>query len=454
MSKSASGATNGGGDAAIAPREVRIVGLGAGGDGIIEASTANAGLARHYLPFALPGEVWRLAPDREPVVIEAAADRAAPSCRHFGQCGGCVAQHMSPARYAAWKTQALVDAFAHRGLEVKPADLVRVPPSSRRRATFAAELPQSGAPLRLGFHRAGSHLIEPISDCVVLDAQIVAALPALRELAETVLAAASAGGRRRPRRSPRRKPQHGAVGLRLAVLSCESGLAVDITGHPDRIASACIAAEAMQGLAAIAERHRIAVVSLEGEVMVKRGTVRLTIAGIAVEAPPAAFVQAVAAAERDMAQIAMTALSGARRVADLFAGLGTFTLALAAGAKVLAVDSDAASLDALRRAALAAKGLKPIEIRRRDLMRDPLSPRELESVDAVLFDPPRAGASAQSAAIARSNVATVVAVSCNPATLARDARLLVDGGYVLERLVPIDQFLYSAHLEAVAVFRR
>jgi 23S rRNA (uracil1939-C5)-methyltransferase len=182
----------------------------------------------------------------------------------------------------------------------------------------------------------------------------------------------------------------------------------------------------------------------------------LRVAGVAVEPPPGAFVQAAAEAEAAMTALAVEAVgkARARRIADLFCGLGAFTFALARTARVLAIDADRAMVTALAAAARGATGLKPIEAKVRDLFRDPLSPRELNSFDAVVFDPPRAGAKTQAEAIAASKVKTIVAVSCNPQTLARDLRALVDGGYRLERAVAIDQFLFTSHLEAVAILVR
>jgi 23S rRNA (uracil1939-C5)-methyltransferase len=180
----------------------------------------------------------------------------------------------------------------------------------------------------------------------------------------------------------------------------------------------------------------------------------LSIAGMETVPPPGAFVQAVEAAEREMTGIVVEAVAGASLAADLFSGVGTFALPLARTARVLAVDSDAKALSSLEAAARRAQGLRPIETKLRDLLGTPLGPRELEGFDAVVFDPPRAGARAQAERLARSSVPLVVAVSCDPGTLARDLRILVDGGYGLEAVTPIDQFLFSAHVEAVAVLRR
>jgi 23S rRNA (uracil1939-C5)-methyltransferase len=176
--------------------------------------------------------------------------------------------------------------------------------------------------------------------------------------------------------------------------------------------------------------------------------------GVEVVPPPGAFVQAVEASEAEMVRLALAATAKAKRVADLFCGLGTFTFPLARRARVLAVDSDGDAISALTAAARRATGLKPIETKVRDLYRMPLAAKELDDCQAVVFDPARSGAQAQAGQLARSKVATIVAVSCNPGTLSRDVRILIDGGYALEAVTPIDPFLYAAHVEAVAVLRR
>ena len=203
-----------------------------------------------------------------------------------------------------------------------------------------------------------------------------------------------------------------------------------------------------------ANQHRIARLSVDGVPMLTRATPALTMAGIQVVPPPSAFVQVAAEAETVMAALAVEAAGKAKRAVDLFAGLGTFTFALAAKARVLAIDSDRSLITALGDATRKASGLKPVETKVRDLFQDPLSARELDGVDMVVFDPPRAGAKAQAEALSKSKVKTIVAVSCNPATLARDLVILIDGGYRLKSVTPVDQFLFTPHLEAVAVLQR
>lgn len=410
---------------ADAPIDVEIGRLGAQGDGV--ADTADG---PRFVPFALPGERWRLASNAAPECLVPRPDRAPARCPHFHRCGGCVAQSMSEPLYRDWKRRIVVDAFAHRGLEPEVAELERVPELSRRRAVLTAR--RRGGSIDIGFNRMGTNDVEPMAACAVLVPQIVAALPALAETAAMMMPSAG-------------KEQT----VRMTVLGSDSGLAVDIAGA-GRKPDAALRAR----LAAAAERARFAEVSLEGDVVVSRSPPRLTMSGVAVTVPPTAFVQAVGAAEARLASLIVEGTGKARRVADLFCGLGPFSLALARRAKVLAIDSESTAVAALAAAARHATGLKPIETRTRDLFREPLARKELEGIDAVVLDPPRAGAQAQAEMLARSTVPSVVMVSCNPATMARDCRILVDAGFRLGTVTPVDQFLYAPHVEAVAVLER
>lgn len=398
-----------------------ITALGAQGDGI-----AVVDGARLYVPFALPGERVRR-PEGEglPDIVSAPSpDRVAPVCRHFGVCGGCAAQHMSDALYAAWKRDQVVAAFAQRGLEPDIAPLVRVAPGTRRRAVLTAKV-RDGRAL-LGFHRQRSHDLVDVQECPVLLPAIVDKLPALRALCAGL-------------------PQGEA---RVTVLATRAGLDVAIEGVR------APAGAAMARLVSLALEGGVARLTLAGAPLVERAVPTLPVGGVETAVPPGVFVQAVAEAERALVQRVVDATEGARRVADLFCGVGTFALPLAAGARVLAVDSHAPAIAALRAAAQRRQGLKPIETKVRDLFREPLSSLELKAFDAVVFDPPRAGAVAQARQLAQSSVKTLVAVSCDAGTLARDVRLLVDGGYAIESVTPIDQFLYAPHVEIVAVLRR
>ena len=400
----------------------RIARLGAEGDGIIE--TADAAV---FVPGALPGETVERHGDQFQRTGAASAERVTPICRHFDVCGGCVAQHMSETLYRGWKHDMVVTAFSYRGLDVTIDPLVPVPIGSRRRAALTARRHQGG--IVMGYHQRRSHTLVALEECPVMVPTIVAALPGLKQIAMIL---------------PGREGE-----IRFTVAALEGGLDVAFDEG-----AAQLSAKHRTRLAELASSLRLARLSVGGDIVIAAGVPKLPGTRGAIPPPPGAFFQAVAAAETAMIERVVAAAGKARRIVDLFAGLGTFTLPLAAVGRVLAVDNDKALLAALGEATRHAQGLKPIETRVRDLFREPLSLKELEGIDTAVFDPPRAGAAAQAEVLARSKTRTIVAVSCNPATLARDLRTLVDGGYTIERVTPIDQFVFSAHVEVVAVLRR
>mgnify|MGYP001274336129 CR=1 FL=1 len=425
----------------MSERLLTIDRLGHQGDGVATADGAEV-----FVPFALPGERVRarIEGGRGEVVeiVEASPDRVAPPCPHYTDCGGCTLQHLAAAPYAAFKRRLVEDAFAARGLEPEVGEAIVVPPGSRRRVVLAAR--RAGGRLLFGFHGRKSHRIVPITACPVAEPAIVAALPALARLAG--IAAPKKGD------------------LAVTVVATAAGLDVALGGlsakDVDRDRLALVETAMAAGFARLAAA---------GEVVVERTPPMLAFGRAAVVPPPGGFLQAAAAGEAALAGLVTAAIGGAgsgdpghkgsasrtaTSVADLFAGAGTFTFRLAETARVHAVEGERSALAALDRAARHSGGLKTLTTERRDLFRDPLSPAELARFDAVVFDPPRAGAAAQAGALAASTVPVVVAVSCNPATLARDCRLLVDGGYRLGAVTPVDQFLWSAHVEAVAVLRR
>jgi 23S rRNA (uracil1939-C5)-methyltransferase len=400
---------------------VEITRLGAQGDGVAETPDGPV-----YVPFALPGERWRLSDGTAERLAES-PDRRQPLCRHFGACGGCVAQHMSPELYRSWKLSALLQAFAHRGIDITPEPLRMVAPRSRRRAAFGVA--RRGDEVVLGFRREGTHALVDLTECPVLDPLIVEALPVLRELARLALPSGAGG--------------------RLIVTRAEEGLDVAIEEGKAQLAPETSAILARR--AAEAGLQRLVVF---GQLAYLNRPPSVRLGGVRVELPRAAFLQAVPEAEPIMTEIVLREVGKARHVADLFAGLGTFTFPMARQARVLAVDADRRAIEALEAAARAAPGLKPVSAKVRDLMREPLSRGELEGFDAVVLDPPRAGAKAQAEMLARSTVPKIVMVSCNPATAARDARVLIDGGYQIGSITPIDQFIYAPYLEIVITLHR
>jgi 23S rRNA (uracil1939-C5)-methyltransferase len=406
-------------------RELTVGSLGSQGDGV--AASENGPV---YVPFALPGETIQAEVDGnrgQLVIIETPApERSGPICRHFGTCGGCALQHLGWPHYLDWKRSRVVAALSMEGIEAAVEPVRASGAHTRRRATFTA-LREKGTPLLLGFRKAQSHELIDVAQCPVLLPRLEAAIPALRDLLGQLLPVGEA---------------------RMLVTACDNGFDVNVESAAGPLRSLTPA------LARAVEAAGIVRLTLGDESVMTTAAPQVRCAGVAVELPPRAFLQASAEAEAAMAALAVEAIGKARQVADLYCGLGAFSFALARKAAVTAVEIDRRLTTALEQAARRVQGLKPVKTLVRDLMREPLSPTELKAFDAVLFDPPRAGALAQARALAKSHVPVVVAVSCNPVSFAKDARALIDGGYALSRVVPIDQFTYSAHIELIAVFTR
>ncbi|CDX34825.1 putative enzyme [Mesorhizobium sp. ORS 3359] len=402
-----------------------IARLGSQGDGI-----ANAEGGEVFVPFTLPGETVTAARQKDRAtlmsVLEASPLRVDPACRHFTECGGCALQHFEAAAYQEWKREKVVQALKAKGVACEVDALVPCAPHSRRRVTFSARRTEAG--MLLGFVRALSSEIIPIEECPISLPAIVSALDKLRALAGLVCA------------TP--KAFHMTVTVTASGLDIAVHDAGKLGDHQRRIASNFVMAE---GLARL---------SVDGEIVVEPKKPVVQFGPVAVAVPPGAFLQATEAAEQAMAGLVGQHLSRAKRVADLFAGCGSFALRLAAKSEVHAVEGEAAALAALDRAYRFATGLKRVTSERRDLFRRPLTFKELNTFDGLVFDPPRAGAEDQSKQIARSDAPLVAAVSCNPVTLARDLRILLDGGYTLKSVTPIDQFLWSSHVEAVALLEK
>ena len=404
---------------------VTIDALGHGGDGIAQT---NAG--RTFVPYTLPGETVEIEREGDRArlvrVVAPSPDRIAPVCRHFGVCGNCSLEHMAAPAYRDWKREQVRTAFAQRGILAEVEPIVPIGPGTRRRAVFSAVRAARG--VILGYHARQSDKIVAIEECAVLTPAIVQALPKLNALAGIVL--------------PRWKP------ARITVLSADNGLDISITGadKPNRAA--------LEKLGALGTDAALARLTVNGVEIFRNRTPELIAGPASLMPTPGGFVQAAHAAEEAMAAAVLDHVGTATPVADLFCGIGTFTFRLAATAPVTAVEGDAALIAALETAARHAKGLRRITMRQRDLFANPLVPRELDAFEAIVFDPPAAGARAQAEMLAKSRVTRIAAVSCNPATLARDARILIDGGYRLVRVLPIDQFLFSAEIEVVATFER
>ncbi|MCB1386283.1 MAG: class I SAM-dependent RNA methyltransferase [Nitratireductor sp.] len=409
---------------------VRIEALGHRGDGIGRRDGETV-----HVPFTLPGEKVavcgkgpRPALER---VIEASAARVEPACRHFGACGGCQLQHMEADAYRLWKTGLLRQALEREGLDCVIEPIRHYPVAARRRAVLSARLEHGG--WRLGYTERASHHLVDIDACPILVPALQQALAPLRDLLRLL--------------------QGHGIGaksdVRITLLAAKNGIdcALSFRGRvSDRL---------VRDTARHAGAQAFIRVSYNGEVVFETERPLLP-AGLAfVTPPPEGFVQAAADAEADMASLMGDHLSGSKRVADLFSGFGTFALRLAERSIVHAADSEAPALAALDRAWRETGGrLKQLTSEKRDLFRAPMMARELKPCDSAVFDPPRAGAEAQCRQLAISGVRRIAAVSCNPQTLARDLRILLEGGYRIAGITPIDQFAFSPHLEAVALLER
>ncbi|NUB45377.1 class I SAM-dependent RNA methyltransferase [Fertoebacter nigrum] len=383
-----------------------------------------------FIPQMLPGEVveGEVTGDRmtAPRIITPSPDRVRAPCVHARTCGGCLLQHASDPFVAGWKQDVVRSALAGQGLEAAFRPIVTSPPRSRRRATLAGKRTKGGA--MLGFHARASDVLVPVPNCQLLHPDLMAAFPGLEALVVT-------GASR-------------SAEVALHVTRSLAGPDVAVTGGKP------LDAELRLNLARVAESHGIARLTWNGEVVALRLAPMQRFGKALVAPPPGGFLQATMQGEAALLATVAEAVGPARRITDLFAGAGTFALPLAAQAEVHAVEGDAALVAALDKGWRMAEGLHRVTHELRDLFRRPLEPDEFRHVQAVVIDPPRAGAEAQMATLARSGVPVIAAVSCNPVTFARDAKLLLAGGYRLDWVQVVDQFRWAAHVELVARFSR
>ncbi|MEM1376895.1 MAG: methyltransferase [Pseudomonadota bacterium] len=402
-----------------------VIGLDRQGRGVVTTSDATI-----YVKGALPGDVVTgMVLDGEietphfvsksghhtQTVIDGERSPAAPL------------QHIADPLYSEWKASLVNDALAANGIDVELQPLVPCAPQTRRRAAFSVIQTQVG--LNFGFQRPRSHEIIADYDCPVLAPLLVKARPALKALAKAAL----------PIMAEKAKP------ATMLTTVTKTGLDVAMEGV-ERLNS-----ERREAALKIALKANLARLSINGELIVETRKPIVLFDDIPVEIPAGAFLQAVPAIEAQMRELVASHLTGTKRVLDLFSGCGTFSLPLAKNHTVHAVEMDQASLDALAAAARKQPTLKQVSTERRDLFERPVTTAEMEGFDALVFDPPRAGAEAQAKEIAQSPIEKVAAVSCNPETLARDLRILMDGGYALKSVTPFDQFLWTHHVEAVAL---
>ena len=397
--------------------------LGHLGDGV---ATGPDGAV--FIPQMLPGEV--VEGDLQggkllnPRIVTPSVNRVRPPCAHARTCGGCMMQHAADEFVADWKLNIVRTALEGQGLSTLFRPIVTCPPRSRRRATLAARRTKGG--VLLGFHTRASDTLVAIPNCQLLHPDLIATFPALEALVRI-------GGSR-------------SAEMALTVTRSLAGPDVMVTGGKP------IDAATQLDLARLAEVHGIARLTWNGEMVSLRAQPLQRFGRALVAPPPGAFLQATAEGEAALLQTVALAVGAARKITDLFAGIGTFALPLAERAEVHAVEGEAAMLAALDKGARGAEGLRRITVQTRDLFRRPLEPDEFKGVEAVVIDPPRAGAEAQSHALAAAKIPVIAAVSCNPVTFARDAKILINSGYCLDWVQVVDQFRWSPHVELVARF--
>ncbi|HEY3909858.1 MAG TPA: class I SAM-dependent RNA methyltransferase [Stellaceae bacterium] len=416
------------------PAELTVERIGAAGDGV-----ARRQGERIYLPFTAPGDRVRarLGPrrgggreGRVVALLGPGPGRAPPPCRHFGHCGGCALQHLDPETYRVAKLDGLRAALGRAGIDPGVVGPLRAVPPGRRRTRLGLMRPRDARqPARLGFRPRFHHDLVDLRECLVLEPALFAASCMLRRLVAELL------------------PPGGAAEATLTRTDSGLDLLIEAADRPS-----LGALEALARLAAESDLARIVWrAPAEEQLVVERRPVRVMLSGVLVPFPPGAFLQASEAAEAILVEAVVAGIGSRRPVLDLYAGLGSFAFALAGAGDVHAVEGDPRAAAALANAAHMARR---VTVERRDLARDPLPPEALAAYAAAVLDPPRAGAARQAAALAASRLDTVVAVSCNPATFARDAARLIEAGFRLEKLVPVDQFVWSPHLELVAVLHR
>jgi 23S rRNA (uracil1939-C5)-methyltransferase len=402
--------------------EYSIKRLGIFGDGIAEGPV--------FVPMTLPGEVVTGTLEGTTLsdvkIITPSDDRVAPPCKHFKSCGGCQLQHASDAVVEAFKTDIIAQALAAQGIKTEIRPIVTSPAQSRRRATFAARRTKKGT--MSGFHGRASGTVIEIPDCKLVEPELLAA----RDIAESL---AELGGSRK-------------ATLAVTVTTSRVGLDIQVSGGKP------IDGQLRITLAALCDSRGFARLTWDDEVIAQRAppVQRFGVADVC--PPPGAFMQATAHGEAHLLAAVQEAVGDAKRVIDLFAGCGTFTLPLAKNAEVFAVEGDKLMMAAMDKGWRMAVGLKTVTHAARDLYRRPLLPDEFKKYDAVVMDPPRNGAEAQTAELIRSDIKRVAYVSCNPVTFARDVAQMIAGGFTLDWVQPVDQFRWSSHVELAAQLSR
>jgi 23S rRNA (uracil1939-C5)-methyltransferase len=400
--------------------------LGHQGDGVVQ--TANG---RTFVPFALAGErveVVKSSGHRKIVeILQPSDDRIEPICQHFGLCGGCQVQHLDQKPYLAWKRQLVVDTLTSADINVPVEPVLSFSEDRRRRVVFSAT--HTSSDVQFGFVQKSTHNVIAISECPVITRKISSKLEVIKKIIRPIL------------------PAKGITSI--YVLECNNGLDIHVEAHSK------LAEKARQSAVRYALEENIARLSFGDEILIETKRPKLTMGTAEVCVPPGLFVQAVSSAEQAMAKLVSDHLKSCKQVADLYCGAGTFALRLAQNSTVLACENNQSAIEALDEAWRNTGGkLKLIRTEKRDLHVRPVMAEELKKIQGVVFDPPRAGAQAQAQQLARSKVNKIAAVSCNPNSLVQDLSVLIASGFKVKSVHPIDQFVYTPHIEVVALLER
>jgi 23S rRNA (uracil1939-C5)-methyltransferase len=398
-------------------KQLTILKLGQQGDGLAEDDDGFL-----HIPKTLAGEIVEWQPGQTLKIIEAAPERVNAFCKHFDRCGGCKFQHWAETPYQVWKRNMLVEALASKGLATDIAPLVDAHGLGRRRVSLHVRLQDDV--WVAGFMQLKSHNLIALDHCPVL-------VPALQNAAAIAAAFGSPLG-----------------ACDVALTAADNGL--DVSVKAERAA----VPRRREALVEIARQHNILRLTVNGETFLTREAPVVAMGKAHVPLPLASFLQATKRGEEVLSALVVAHLKSAKHIADLFCGAGPFALRLAENAKISAIDNDKPAIASLQSAIRNTQGLKPLQTSTRDLFREPLTALELKPFDAVVLDPPRAGAETQVRILAKSTVKHVVMVSCDIATFTRDAAILVAGGYKFKSVTPVDQFKWTAHLEMVGLFQR
>lgn len=409
----------------LSPQDARpflITGLGQEGDGRTQDD--------QFIPLSLPGDEGVVYQDGRIDLKTLSPYRQSPPCVHFGDCGGCALQHMTPDFYQDFKTKTLKDLCDHHELTCEMGALKSFPMASRRRLSLHAK--RIGKDIILGFKRKKSWDIVPLTMCAIAHPALEAAIEPLKGLAKYLF----------------EKPKSAPI---LHLTHTQTGIDVDISGvqSPEQLSL-----ETKMTLSAVSQKIGLARLSMGQHLIYQDRAPMITIGLAKLALPHGAFLQASCEAEAYLQEQVRSHIKNRKNILDLFCGIGTFTLDIAKTHVVTGYDSNAEAVIALKKTHAQTQGLKPLSAHKRDLFREPLIERELKGFDCVVLDPPRAGCELQCKKLSLSEVKTIIYVSCMPKTFVRDAKILIAGGYTLKQIKPVDQFIFSPHLELVSVFER